>query len=49
MGVSTPHPRAVFEAAHKAYTDAFAYFEALPAATTARTRHSIGGSRQWTT
>lgn len=31
MDVRTPHPRAAFETAHKAYTDAFGYFEALPA------------------
>lgn len=30
MEATTPHPRAAFEAAYKAYTDAFAYFEALP-------------------
>ncbi|MEN2747791.1 hypothetical protein [Sphingomonas sp. T9W2] len=30
MNAITSHPRAAFEAAHKAYTDAFAYFEALP-------------------
>lgn len=30
MDVTTPHPRGAFEAAHKAYTEAFAYFEGLP-------------------